>query len=73
LRALGLRVEPAQTNIVYVHIPQQRVEHLTIHLAARGILATVSPRTRLMTHLDLPPGQIDKALQAFRDYPHWDS
>ena len=73
LRALGLRVEPAQTNIVYVHVPQQRVEHLKIHLAARGILATVRPRTRLMTHLDLPPSQIDKALQAFRDYPHWDS
>jgi threonine aldolase len=73
LRALGLQVEPAQTNIVYVHIPQQRVAHLKSYLAERGILATVNPRTRLMTHLDLPRGQIDQALQAFRDYPHWGS
>jgi threonine aldolase len=73
LRAAGLRVEPAQTNIVYVHIPEQRVAHLKSYLGERGILATVRPRTRLMTHLDLPRRQIDKALKAFRDYPHWDS
>lgn len=73
LRAAGLRVEPAQTNIVYVHIPEQRVAHLKSYLGERGILATVRPRTRLMTHLDLQRRQIDKALKAFRDYPHWDS
>jgi threonine aldolase len=73
LRALGLRVEPAHTNIVYVHVPEPRVTDLKSHLGERGILATVRPRTRLMTHLDLQRSQIDKALQAFRDYPYWDS
>ena len=73
LRALGLRVEPAQTNIVYVRIPEERVAHFKSHLADRGILATVRPRTRLMTHLDVSRSQIETALQAFRDYPHWDS
>jgi threonine aldolase len=73
LRAIGLRVEPPQTNIVYVHIPEARVAHLKSYLGERCILATVRPRTRLMTHLDLPRSQIDKALQAFRDYPHWNS
>jgi threonine aldolase len=72
LRALGLKVEPPQTNIVYVHIPEQRAAHLKSYLEQRGILATVRPRMRLMTHLDLSRGQIDKALQAFRDYPRWD-
>src|SRR3984957_10964365 len=32
LRTLGLRVEPVQTNIVYVHIPEQRVAHLKSYL-----------------------------------------
>jgi threonine aldolase len=73
LRALGLSVEPAQTNVVYVHIPESRVGHLKSYLGEHGILATVGPRTRLMTHLDLARSQIDQALQAFRDYPHWDS
>jgi threonine aldolase len=72
LRALGLRVEPPQTNIVYVHIPAQQVADLNAYLEQHGILATVRARTRLVTHLDLPRAKIDLALQAFRDYPHWD-
>jgi len=72
LRALGLRVESPQTNIVYVHIPMQRVADLKGYLERHGILATIRGRTRLVTHLDLPRAKIDLALQAFRDYPHWD-
>jgi threonine aldolase len=72
LRSLGLRVEPPQTNILYVEIPAQQVEGLTSHLEERGILATVGARTRLVTHLDLSRAKIETVLQAFRDYPHWD-
>jgi threonine aldolase len=71
LRALGLRVMPPQTNIVQVDIPPQHVQGLKAHLEQRGILATVRPRTRLVTHLDLPRPKIDAALQAFREYPNW--
>ena len=73
LRALGLRVEPPQTNILYVHIPAAQTAGLCGHLEERGILATVSGRTRLVTHLDVPRAKIETVLQAFRDYPHWDS
>ncbi len=73
LRALGLRVEPPQTNILYVDIPASRIADLKIHLEQRGILASIAPRTRLVTHLDLPRDKAETALQAFRDYPHWDS
>jgi threonine aldolase len=73
LSALGLRVEPPQTNILYVEIPVGQVRGLASHLEERGILATVSTRTRLVTHLDLPRAKIDSVLQAFRDYPHWRS
>jgi threonine aldolase len=71
LRSIGLKVEPPQTNIVFVHIPSTLVADLGDFLAKRGILATVSPLTRLATHLDAPRGKIDFALQALRDYPRW--
>jgi threonine aldolase len=73
LRAMGLRVEPPQTNILYVHIPALRAGDLKTHLEQRGILATITPRTRLVTHLDAPRDKIDTVLQAFRDYPRWES
>ena len=73
LRALGLRVEPPQTNILYAEIPALRTAGLTAHLEQRGILATIAPRTRLVTHLDLPRDRIETVLQAFREFPHWDS
>jgi threonine aldolase len=72
LRAMGLRVEPPQTNMLYVEIPASKSAELKTHLEGRGILATVKPRTRLVTHLDLPREKIDTVLQAFRDYRHWD-
>jgi len=71
LRVLGLHVEPPQTNILYVDIPARHVAALTAHLQQRGILATISPHTRLVTHLDLTRNKIDTTLQAFREFPHW--
>lgn len=73
LRALGLKADPPQTNILYVDIPERHVSALRSHLALRGVLATLSPRTRLVTHLDVPREKIDAALAAFRDFPHWAS
>ena len=71
LRAMGLKVEPPQTNVVYVDIPAQQVAGLKIHLEQCGILASVAPHTRMVTHLDVARAKIEKTLQAFRDYPHW--
>jgi threonine aldolase len=73
LRAIGLQVEPTQTNMVYLRIPAPTVPDLKVHLQQRGILATIAPRTRLVTHLDLPRRKIAAAVQAFRDFPHWHS
>jgi threonine aldolase len=72
LRAMGLGVEAPQTNIFYVDIPAAQTGGLKTHLEQRGILATITPRTRLVTHLDAPRDKIETVLQAFRDYPHWD-
>lgn len=71
LRTLGLAVERPQTNIVFVDIPASEVASLTAHLAERGILASIAPHTRLVTHLDVPLEKIESALQAFREYPAW--
>jgi threonine aldolase len=71
LRGLGLNVEPVQTNMVYVAIPASENAALKSHLQQRGILATIGPRTRLVTHLDLSAENIGAVLQAFREYPRW--
>jgi threonine aldolase len=72
LAAIGLKVVPPQTNMVYVEVANGDVEGLNVHLKSLGILATIgTPRTRLVTHLDLSRAKVDTVLQAFRDYPHW--
>jgi threonine aldolase len=71
LRALGLHADPPQTNILYVDIPATQVAGLKAHLEKSGILATISPRTRLVMHLDLPREKIETVLRTFREYPFW--
>jgi threonine aldolase len=71
LRKLGLAVEVPQTNIVFVDIPANEVSTLRVHLAERGILASIAPLTRLATHLDVPRAKIEAALRAFSEYPGW--
>ncbi|HEX4152127.1 MAG TPA: low-specificity L-threonine aldolase [Steroidobacteraceae bacterium] len=71
LRAIGLGVEPPQTNIVYVEIPEFQLGALDVHLARRGILASLATRTRLATHLDTPRPKIDAVLRAFGEFPGW--
>jgi threonine aldolase len=71
LRAIGLAVEPPDTNLVFVAIPEASVPALGRHLAERGVIASIAPRTRLATHLDAPRAKIDVALRAFREFPGW--
>src|ERR1700694_5496983 len=46
VRAMGLRGEATQTNMLYVGIPAPQAAGLKMHLEQRGILATIAPRTR---------------------------
>jgi len=71
LRDAGLEVSAPQTNVVYIEVAAAQIQGLKAHLRSRGIVATIAPRTRLMTHMDLPRAKIDAAVQAFREYPHW--
>jgi threonine aldolase len=72
LKNLGLSVVPPQTNVVYVDVPPTHAVALREHLQAHGIIATVGPRTRLVTHLDVSRANVQAAVQAFADYD-WDA
>ena len=61
----GITIEPQQTNMVFVHIPAERIPALEAHLVARGIKAKLYPRTRLVTHLDVDAPMVDAAIAAF--------
>ncbi|MFL6565679.1 MAG: low-specificity L-threonine aldolase [Burkholderiales bacterium] len=67
LRGLGLGVE-VQTNMVFVRPPADKVEGLTEHLGARGVLVLPAPRMRLVTHLDIDAAGIERALAGFETY-----
>ena len=71
LRNIGLTVEQPQTNLVFVDVPDGHAASLGSHLAEHGVLATISRRTRLATHLDAPRRNLESALQVFRAYPGW--
>ena len=66
LAGVGLRVEPVQTNMVFVHVPAGSVAALAKHLEANGIVALVhGPKLRLVTHLDVDAAGIGQAVSAF--------
>jgi threonine aldolase len=67
-RIEGLAVAPAQTNMVFVRIPAAQCEPLARFLRSRGVLARVTPATRLVTHLDVDAAGIERVLTAFLDY-----
>jgi threonine aldolase len=68
LAALGLKVDPVQTNMVFASIPNDAVAGLKQHLEKSGVVALVSPRLRLVTHLDVDAAAIDRALTVFADF-----
>ena len=69
LRAAGYLVSAPQTNIVYVDLAAEEIEALSEHLKQCAILATLAPRTRLVTHLDVNRAKIDAVIRAFREFP----
>lgn len=68
LAALGLKVDPVQTNMVFVTLPAESVAPLKKHLEAHGVEALVYPRLRLVTHLDVDRAAIDRALEIFASF-----
>ena len=68
LAALGLAVEPVQTNIVFLRLAEEALPALQARLRAGGVLASLGPRTRLVTHLDISRPQVEQVLAIFGDH-----
>ncbi len=68
LAGLGLKVDPVQTNMVFAAVPKESVPALKSHLEKNGVVALVSPKLRLVTHLDVDAAAIDRAVQVFGEF-----
>ena len=64
----GLAVDGPHTNMVFIDVEPADVEPLAAHLQAAGIVASVYPRTRFVTHLDVDRAAIDRAIAAVQAY-----
>ena len=65
LAALGLKVEPPQTNMVFVAIPKESAAALKKHLDESGVVTLGGAKMRLVTHLDVDAKGVDRAVEAF--------
>ncbi|WP_145152350.1 low-specificity L-threonine aldolase [Pseudomonas oryzihabitans] len=67
LAELGYRVEPVQTNMVYLALGDE-APALQAFLAERDIRISPAPRLRLVTHLDVSAADIEAVIAAFAAY-----
>lgn len=71
-RGLGeidaLTVSAPQTNIFWLDVPAAACEPLRKALAEQGIRATVGPRMRLVTHLDVSAADVERTVAAFKSF-----
>ncbi len=66
LRALGLKVEPVQTNMIYVECGALDPLQLSSRLLERGVKITAATKLRLVTHLGIDDDAEARVLEAFQ-------
>ncbi len=66
--SIGWNVSKPQTNIVYIDVPPAMCEPLGAAFAAAKIRASVSPRLRLVTHLDVSAADIEHTIHVFKQF-----
>jgi threonine aldolase len=67
----GLQVEPPQSNILFIDLvgaARERSAALLKHLSEHGVLAVGLYRLRMVTHLDVQPEGVDRAIAAVRQF-----
>ena len=66
----ALSVSSQHTNMVFIEVPGERLRALDIHLREHGVLASIGylPAVRLVTHLDVGDDDIDRAIDALRQF-----
>ena len=67
---VGLEVDPVQTNMVFVTVPDDKVESLVAHLKSNGVLCAgyTGEKMRLVTHLDVCREDIESAVARFAEF-----
>ena len=63
-----LKVGTPQTNIFWMDIPAAACEPLRQQLARARIRASIGPRTRLVTHLDVSPADVARTVEVFEAF-----
>jgi threonine aldolase len=64
----GITVSPARTNMVFLSMKPDDADGVRLHLRKAGILIREGERVRLVTHLDVTPGDVERVVTAFRSY-----
>jgi threonine aldolase len=68
LAALGLKIDPVQTNMVFATVPKESAAALKQHLDSNGIVTLGGAKMRLVTHLDVDAAGIDRVVTAFSSF-----
>lgn len=63
-----IQVHKPQTNILYVDLPLSACATLGNFLRQRGIVASVGPHMRMVTHIDISRADIDRTAAAFKEF-----
>jgi threonine aldolase len=63
----GIKVAPAQTNMVFMTLEPQRSVRMREFLKSRGMLISGQGTIRLVTHLDVDRADIDRFVAAVRE------
>jgi threonine aldolase len=58
----ALDVAPPQTNMVFVAVREANADGFAAHLAANGVQITGTAHQRWVTHLDVGPDDVDRAI-----------
>jgi threonine aldolase len=64
----ALKVGTPQTNIFWLDIPAAACEPLRQYLARAQIRASIGPRTRLVTHLDVSKADVARTVEVFQAF-----
>jgi threonine aldolase len=64
----GVRVAPPQSNILFVDLSPEKAPGVVDRLRDAGVLCTGLYRLRLVTHLDVSPADIDRAIGVLRQH-----
>jgi threonine aldolase len=65
---LSVRYEESQTNMVFVTVPGQEVMPLAERLQSEGIIISPGSQLRLVTHLDVTTGDVEKVVDVCRTH-----